>query len=131
MIEIIQDAAPRHPFSFTLPGVPRIAINELKPGEFWVLVNFPGRSSLTLCTTADLDLATEIMETARLVAREALAYAGSLQTRDGQDAPPFPNCDCGRPVIYGRGCTGCRMHPLDCGCQPVGNTSPATQGGAE
>ena len=55
--------------------VPRIAMEEITPGRFWVLVNFPGRTSLSLATNADRELATAVADAARAVSREALAYA--------------------------------------------------------
>ena len=33
--------------------------------------------------------------------------------------PEYPDCNCGREVTD-EGCTGCKMHPLDCGCSPIG-----------
>jgi hypothetical protein len=55
-------------------------MEEITPGRFWVLVNFPGRTSLSLATDADRDLAEELMGCARRVAVESLAY--TKQTLD-------------------------------------------------
>ncbi len=56
-------------------SIPRIAMGETLSGKYWVLLNFPGRTSLTLATKANRDLAEELMDCARRVAAESLAYA--------------------------------------------------------
>jgi len=60
-------------------SIPIIAMEETLPGRYWVLVNFPGRTSLTLTSNADRKLAIAVMDAARTVCREALAYAASQQ----------------------------------------------------
>ncbi len=57
--------------------IPIIAMEEVTPGRYWVLVNFPGRSSLSLATNADRELAVAIADAACAVSREARAYFSS------------------------------------------------------
>jgi hypothetical protein len=42
----------------------------------------------------------------------------SIDTREKAVESLLPPCNCGRPVNAG-GCSGCGMHPLDCGCPDV------------
>jgi hypothetical protein len=42
------------------------------------MINFPGRSSVTLSTDANCELANALFEAARLMGAEALAYADGV-----------------------------------------------------
>lgn len=63
------------------PGVPKIAMSELLPGCYWVMVNFPHRTAISLCTMASKEQAVILMEAARTVASEALSYAAEVAER--------------------------------------------------
>lgn len=58
-------------------GVPRVAMSEVSPGKFWVLLNFPGRTSVTLATDVTAELADEMMGLALRCCQEALQYAAA------------------------------------------------------
>jgi hypothetical protein len=58
-------------------GFLRIAMAQLTPGVWWVMMNFPGRSSLTLSTDIHQDEACALMEVARKIGAEALAWAAA------------------------------------------------------
>jgi hypothetical protein len=60
-------------------GTLRIAMAQMAPGEWWVMMNFPGRSSLTLSLDASQDEAYYLMELARKIGTEAIAYAAAIR----------------------------------------------------
>lgn len=59
-------------------GFLRVAITETEPDRYWVIVNFPNRSSLTLCMNVDFLTASDLFKTARQLGAEALAYAAEV-----------------------------------------------------
>lgn len=62
--------------------IPRVAMSEVTPGCYWVLLNYPGRSAVTLYTGANLDVALAVMSTAELVSAEALCWAAEAWQGD-------------------------------------------------
>ena len=53
----------------------------------------------------------------------------TITFQDDTPGPPFPDCHCGRFVSDERMCSGCNLHPWDCGCSPLdedGNDSSNT-----
>jgi hypothetical protein len=56
-------------------GYFRAGMSELDPTHYWVMINFPGRSSVTLSANATLEVANALFDAARSMGAEALAYA--------------------------------------------------------
>lgn len=54
---------------------------------------------------------------ARKVA-SALSNTATAAERNSNSDDLIPDCNCGRPTSE-RGCIGCSLHPLDCGCIPI------------